>query len=99
MIQLFDFYEDPGHGWVKVPKNLLGELGIADKITPFSYERGQYAYLEEDCDMTTFIQALQQRNIKPEFRTHISRNRDSRIRSYAHYNAGAVAYHLASRGF
>jgi hypothetical protein len=52
------FYENSGHGWLRVKKSLLKSLGIADKITHFSYETGTFAYLEEDVDLATFIKAL-----------------------------------------
>ena len=52
--RVFDVYEDAGHAWMKVKKDLLHKMGIADKITAYSYERGEYAYLEEDCDLSTF---------------------------------------------
>ena len=81
----FDYYSDPGHGWVKVPVSLLGELGIAGKITPFSYLRGKFAYLEEDCDAMAFIMAYKEKiGKRPMLRTHISDNR-SKIRSYDSY--------------
>lgn len=51
------YITDPGHGWLEVPKSLLVELAIQDKITDYSYQKGTMAYLEEDCDMTTFMQA------------------------------------------
>ena len=43
--RVFDVYEDAGHAWMKVKKDLLHKMGIADKITAYSYERGEYAYL------------------------------------------------------
>ena len=49
--------DDPGHGWLRVPINALIHLGILDKITQCSYRKGQYAYLEEDCDIATFTMA------------------------------------------
>jgi hypothetical protein len=51
------YISDPGHGWLEVPKTLLKELAIQDKITAYSYENGRMVYLEEDCDMATFMQA------------------------------------------
>ena len=36
----FNVYSDPGHAWVKVSRKLLVKLGIADKITLYSYQRG-----------------------------------------------------------
>jgi hypothetical protein len=52
------FHSDPGHGWLEVPKALLKELEINDKISSYSYMDCTNAYLEEDCDMTLFIEAL-----------------------------------------
>ena len=94
MIQLFDFIQDPAHGWVKVPKKMLLDLGIAEKISHYSYVRNEYAYLEEDGDLSTFLQACEERGITLEFRDRICKNRYSKVRSYPSYNA----YHLISRG-
>jgi hypothetical protein len=33
------FYSDPGHGWLCVNYAELEELGIQDKISPWSYRR------------------------------------------------------------
>ena len=49
------FYQDPGHGWVKVFVKELEQLGIADKISSFSYRRKDFAYLEEDCDLDNLL--------------------------------------------
>lgn len=60
-----NFFTDGGHGWLKVTKARLDNLGIADKITSCSFMRGNYAYLEEDCDVSTYIKALlKQENIE-----------------------------------
>jgi len=59
-ISKFSYYRDAGHGWIAVKKNILEKIGIADKITNYSYKRGKMAYLEEDCDMSTFIKAFRQ---------------------------------------
>lgn len=80
-------YHDPGHSWAKVPVAILTELKIADRITRYSYRRGAYAYLEEDCDLATFVWAYREKHGKnPEFIEKCS-NRDSRIRSYPSYRA------------
>jgi len=50
-------HEDPGHGWLEVPKRELIELGIADQISDYSYQDKDNVYLEEDCDMTIFLKA------------------------------------------
>jgi len=54
------YYTDPGHGWLQVRTVELIELGIVNDITPYSYlsNDGLYAYLEEDLDMSTFVNAL-----------------------------------------
>ena len=51
-------FGDPGHAWARFPKAQLVKLGIADKITPYSYQNGANAFLEEDCDLSTLMAAL-----------------------------------------
>ncbi|MDO8302089.1 MAG: toll/interleukin-1 receptor domain-containing protein [Sedimentisphaerales bacterium] len=46
-----------GHSWLRVPLSELATLRITDKITGYSYKDDLYAYLEEDCDLVTFIKA------------------------------------------
>jgi hypothetical protein len=53
---------DAGHEWLAVKKKELIELGIADKISYFSYEKGGTAYLEGDCDAETFFIAYKQKH-------------------------------------
>jgi hypothetical protein len=50
---------DPGHGWLVVPMEDVHTAGCAEQITAYSYQSrdGQTAYLEEDCDAGTFIDA------------------------------------------
>lgn len=56
---MYRFHQDPGHGWIEVPMSEIRELGIADKISTYSYQSrdGRIAYLEEDCDAGEFINA------------------------------------------
>jgi hypothetical protein len=37
-------FSDPGHGWVRFSKTRLAELGIADKISMYSYQNGNNAF-------------------------------------------------------
>jgi hypothetical protein len=74
-------YSDPGHAWFKVSKSLLKELGIESQITNYSYKRGNFAYLEEDCDATTLVNALDSHGIKYKVKEFPS-NKQSKIRSY-----------------
>jgi len=69
------------HGNVN-PRNLATRWRA---ITAYSYKRGEYAYLEEDCDAMTFIKAMEERGRKVEFDDHSS-NRESVIRSYEPWN-------------
>ena len=81
----FKAFNDPAHGWIKVPKALLEVLGIADKITPYSYMNGGFAYLEEDCDATLFVKVFEEKNgKKPKFTDHYCNGR-SRIRQFESY--------------
>lgn len=79
-------YSDPGHGWAAVPLSLLQRLDLLDRVTPYSYLRGRFAYLEEDCDLSTFMDAARAAGLKIEFRQTVSGYRRSRIRGYASYH-------------
>ena len=83
-------YSDPGHGWAAVPLTLLDRLGLLDRITTYSYMRGKYAYLEEDCDLDAFMTAARAAGIAVEFRQWVSGYRRSRIRNYCHYSPGVA---------
>lgn len=78
----FKFYPDAGHGWLAVKRQLLIDLGIINKITGYSYQRGKTVYLEEDQDADTFIDMLKQHGIDYEI-VHPNNWPDrSPIRSY-----------------
>lgn len=82
----FVYTQDPGHGWLEVPRQLLHELGIEYDITVFSYIKGRTAYLEEDLDMPLFCQTFKSEmpDVELDIRErHI--NIDSPIRSYRPY--------------
>jgi hypothetical protein len=49
------FYQDDGHGWLEVPRKECAELGILDKISGYSYQKGDFLYLEEDCDLECYL--------------------------------------------
>lgn len=55
--QRYRFHADPGHGWLEVECEELRHLGIATDVSPFSYREGSTAFLEEDCDLTRFVEA------------------------------------------
>ena len=82
-------YTDPSHGWAKVSLKELSRLNILDKISSYSYihKNGLYAYLEEDCDLSTYLKALDDKGVK--FRIiEKHTNKSSKIRSYSRYTLG-----------
>ena len=82
----FDFITDPGHGWVKVPVRMLSQLEIAEKVSCYSYRRGAFAYLEEDCDASLFFAAYRNRfGFDPQLRERNAREKRSRVRGYDNY--------------
>jgi hypothetical protein len=83
MKRVFNYYTDSGHGWVKVPVNILRKLGIEKQVTTFSYWRKGFAYIEEDTDMATFMEAHPEKD-KLKFHNFHSNN-SSRIRNYETY--------------
>lgn len=84
--RMFDFYEDPGHGWAKVRRALLERLGVAGQVSPCSYQRGDWVYLEEDGDLGLLYAALKARGVSVRLRRQVA-DRASRIRSYASYTS------------
>ena len=79
------FHEDPGHGWLQVPISEIKELGIADKISPYSYRLRDWCFLEEDCDAGVFIDALKARDIPFKFTDRVYRTTSAPIRNYPQY--------------
>lgn len=86
----FDFIVDPGHGWLKVPKTLLIQLGISEEISNYSYQRGDFAYLEEDRDFGAFITAADVAGFAVVRRNRYA-DRRSRVRGYQVYNNGKAS--------
>lgn len=86
------FFNDPGHGWLKVNKSVLSTLGIVNKISGFSYMKNDYVYLEEDLDTGIFFDALVEKgfekqevvNFKQSIKDRYVEN-SSRIRNYPTY--------------
>lgn len=77
-------FSDPGHGWVRFSKKRLAELGIADKISSYSYQNGNNAFLEEDCDLSVLANALRDKGYEIKYSVNNS-NRSSKIRNFERY--------------
>ena len=79
----FDFYSDPSHGWLKVTRKELIELGIETQISGYSYQKGDAVYLEEDSDATKFIDAWEKKHGIKSMNSQINYHyRAGRIRTY-----------------
>ena len=83
---VLNYYQDPGHGWIKVSRKQLFDLGIHKDISNCSYEShdGMNVFLEEDCDASLLIEALKARGIDYTLKSFHT-DRQSKIRSYPDY--------------
>jgi hypothetical protein len=79
------YYTDPGHGWIAIKRKVLNDLEVADKITVFSYQKGQTVYLEEDCDAFLVMQKLSEKGITVTIDRKHTNNR-SPIRNYNRFD-------------
>lgn len=96
-MKTYTFFSDSGHAWMAVPLEELEELDITDKITTCSYMLNDMAYLEEDLDAGTFINALKEqkgRELTNENFKESYQDGDSRIRNYNRYTANYVREEL-----
>lgn len=87
--KIFYVYNDPGHAWVKVKLSFLKKINIQDKISYYSYLRGDYAYLEEDCDASLLLEALKNSGTSITWREHSS-NKRSKIRNYEPFSTTKI---------
>ena len=83
----YTFHCDPGHGWLAVPLAEIRKLGIADKISSYSYMSGGMAYLEEDCDAPVFIKAA---GLTRDDIREVHTNSPAACRSFANYDPKKV---------
>jgi hypothetical protein len=79
----FTYYNDPGHGWLavkrKLAQSIMGEQFM--EISPYSYQKGDTIYLEEDCDMHRFLECVKNGGIAYVI-CHKHTNKYSPIRRY-----------------
>ena len=80
----FDFFSDPSHGWLRVPRPVIDAMGIAPSA--YSFHHLGWAYLEEDCDATRFLDAWKSAHgCMPTIIDRIPCREDSHIRRYARF--------------
>lgn len=78
------FHSDPSHGWAEIPHQFINALGIGGKISRYSYQDDINAYLEEDCDLATFMQTAEAQGWEIQFKDKHTNN-DSFIRNFPRY--------------
>jgi len=83
-----NIFSDSSHGWAEVKLSELERLGIAQKISRYSYVKGETAFLEEDCDLAVYLDALRSAGEVFEFQEHHTHG-DSFIRGYNAYRVTA----------
>ena len=79
----FQFYSDPGHGWLRVDLASAKAVGLEpSNFSTFSYQQGHWLYLEEDCDASLFVKEYMAKHNRPPVIKEHSTNRESVIRNY-----------------
>jgi hypothetical protein len=79
------YLQDPGHGWIACPLSLAHDLRIAERVSPYSYVESSTLWLEEDCDASLLIEALE-RSGTPFTLRHVHVNRDAYVRNLPRWN-------------
>jgi hypothetical protein len=80
------YYTDPGHGWVAVKRHYLNGANIQNRVSAYSYQRGDTVYLEEDCDAALLLDSMRAAGFTINLvRKHTDRRHA--IRSYDSYVA------------
>jgi len=92
----FYFFSDPSHGWLRVDRETLAELGLnQNNFSEYSYIDVGYMYLEEDCDAPIFLSAWAKKNsstTKIQIIERPSSNKDSFVRrKYSNFTIKEVA--------
>jgi hypothetical protein len=65
---------------MQVTRAMVDRLGIAPKISKYSYQHNDSVFLEEDCDADIFVRAVEATGVKVVPVFHHT-NHDSPIRS------------------
>ena len=81
-------FDDGGHGWLRVHIKDIIKAGIEKLITHWSYIKGKYVYLEEDCDMSLFIDKMKDIDIITKY------TKWSKIREFESYSVETLNNNL-----
>ena len=81
---------DSAHEWLAVKEQELIDLGIAHKISQYSYIKGSTVYLEGDCDAAHFFEAYRAKHgVDPKTKEGKHWDRQP-CRSFARYTAPKI---------
>jgi hypothetical protein len=61
-------HSDSQHGWMAVKRKTVQEIIGLNNVSCYSYQKGNTVYLEEDRDLTNFINAIREKGIELERR-------------------------------
>ena len=77
-------YSDPSGSWGKVKRQVLNNLGIANKVSVHSLQLRDNVYLESKRDLALLYDTLSKQDVRVKF-VEKRTTRDSKIRSYERY--------------
>lgn len=65
-ILILTYHQDPAHGWIEVPAELMDRLGILESVSEYSYFSftKQAYFLEEDQDANLLLEVLKDQGIE-----------------------------------
>jgi hypothetical protein len=81
----FNFFNDPGHGWLEVPVELIRRYDLRYKISCYSYMTQTHVYLEEDRDANLLLGKLRDEGVTFSI-VDFNDDEESEIRCYAWYS-------------
>ena len=84
-MERIEFYTDNGHGWLRVDEGMLSKLGIAERISEYSYMNGSNVFLEEDVDAGIYIKAYEETHPDVKLDVVLYYEADSFVRRLARY--------------
>ena len=74
-------FNDPAHGWLKVSQKQYREIMGNQMPSRFSYAKGEFFFLEEDCDMQYFWEEAKKQGYEISLVQKTS-SKMSKIRNY-----------------
>ena len=77
-------HTDPGHSWGEIKMGDL-PLKLRKKISPYSFQKGNSLFLEEDCDLGLAVDFYKESGITFSVKSVIYNN-DCKIRCYERCN-------------